>query len=45
MKDELAKAKSVLLDALRKVEQTAPKGQVRKLEKIIGDIERLQSQV
>lgn len=45
MKDELRKAKSELMDALRKVENTAPKAQVKALEKIIGDIERLQSKV
>lgn len=46
MKDLLQKAKSDLLDALRKAENEAqPRAVVRKLEKIIGDLETLQHKI
>lgn len=44
MEDQLAAAKTKLLDALRRAERDdAPKRTIRKLEKIIADIETLQA--
>lgn len=46
MKDQLANAKKELLEALRRAErEKAEKRVIRKLEKLIGDIESFQATI